>query len=260
MFDSVGGSALIADTSGAFFSVVAGNINNSGTAAFFATLDAGGQEIRSGNSVSTTLIADTTGDFDSFNTGSGINDAGVVSFWTMLDAGSTEVWTSDGTTSTLIASPGTGGSLAPIAHSINSDNTVAFVVKPIGGDQELRIGNSVGASTLITTGGTFTSGAAVIHDLDVVAFVRPAGLFTTLDLAQPVITTGEMLDGKIIAALDFAGALNNQNQVAFHVWFNDGSEAIYRATGIPEPSSLLLCSLAAAGLLGYDWRRRKRVA
>ena len=51
--------------------------------------------------------------------------------------------------------------------------------------------------------------------------------------------------------------LNNLRQLAFRAQFTDGSSGLFvsNRVAIPEPSSLLLAALAAAGLL---WRRRVR--
>ncbi|MCH8839097.1 MAG: PEP-CTERM sorting domain-containing protein [Planctomycetes bacterium] len=259
-----GSTTTIVDTTGPFESVVNGRVNNSGTVAYLGILDTFGtdpggdptahMEIRKGDGTSSTLIADTQGSFNRFQSGSAINEAGVVSFWTELDVGGTLVGAGDGTTTTTIFSSETPESvfLSPSAHSINATNTVPVVVHIVGGSDELRIGNG-GPTTLIKIGSGFSSGAPAINDNGIVVF-KNGGLFTSLDVDQPVLSGGDMLDGKTIGNLDYAAALNNQNQFAFRAFFGDNSQAIYRVTIVPEPTALTALSLLGIGLM---FRRRR---
>jgi hypothetical protein len=55
----------------------------------------------------------------------------------------------------------------------------------------------------------------------------------------------------------FTPSINNAGEVAFRATLADGREGIYRATPIPEPSSLAL--LLAGALMVAGWRRRRRM-
>lgn len=264
---TIGGtSQLIADTTGEFDSLTSGRINSSGVVAYWARLDSGGEAIRKGDGSGSVPIADTAGAFDFFQTGSGINDAGVVSYWAQLDGGGQNVWASDGTPSTLIASAdGTASYLSPAAHAVNSLGAVAFIRRIVGGHDELWVGDG-NSSTVVAVGSGFASGAPAVNDAGVVAFVGSpststgGGIFTTLDMENPVVFAGMQLDGRTVGRYDFAGALNNANQIAFHVWFEDGSEGVYRAdlAAVPEPISLIVWSLLTSVGVGVARRRRRR--
>ena len=93
------------------------------------------------------------------------------------------------------------------------------------------------------------------------------GIFTGPDpLADRVIATGDPLFGSTVADLFFFRAgLNDASQIAFWARLEDGTQGIYRAdpitaNPIPEPSTLILFSIAAVSLLVRSWRCRKQTA
>ncbi|MBD1931224.1 MULTISPECIES: DUF7453 family protein [Cyanophyceae] len=83
----------IADSNGAFNRFSDPSINNSGTVAFSAVLDAGLSGVFTGNGTTTTTIADSSGAFNSFFGTPSINDFGTVAFLAGLDAGGSGIFT-----------------------------------------------------------------------------------------------------------------------------------------------------------------------
>ena len=78
-------------------------MNDLGWVAFKGALGAGGQSIYKSNGVVQTLIADDSGEFDSFGVPGSINDYGVVAFNTVLDSGEKGIFIGDGSSTTPIA-------------------------------------------------------------------------------------------------------------------------------------------------------------
>nr|WP_242022142.1 PEP-CTERM sorting domain-containing protein [Trichocoleus sp. FACHB-90] len=83
----------IANSNGAFNRFSDPSINNSGTVAFSAVLDAGLSGVFTGNGTTTTTIADSSGAFNSFFRTPSINDFGTVAFLAGLDAGGSGIFT-----------------------------------------------------------------------------------------------------------------------------------------------------------------------
>lgn len=135
----------IADTNGGFSSFNnAASINNGGTVAFQANLNAGGSGIFTGNGITTTTIANTNGTFTSFGDPNvfgdtpDINDAGTVAFvarQTIQNQRLYGVFTGNGTTTNTITTVPTSGpngeniGRTSSFHSANINNTgnLAFV-------------------------------------------------------------------------------------------------------------------------------------
>ena len=69
-----------------------------------------------------------------------------------------------------------------------------------------------------------------------------------------VIEEGDLLDGRTIDTLRFGDNSFNNGYLVFAVEFNDGSEAIYLARTVPEPSTAMF--LASCLLLALKSRRR----
>lgn len=84
------------------------------------------------------------------------------------------------------------------------------------------------------------------------------GIFTGPNpIADKVIQAGDLLDGFAVENLSFSrNGLNNLGQIAFLAYMSDGTQGVWVATPVPEPSTLILLASGAIGLLAYVWRRR----
>jgi hypothetical protein len=69
-----------------------------------------------------------------------------------------------------------------------------------------------------------------------------------------VIEVGDLLDGEIVAGIEFGSDGFAGDQIAFLASFDDGTQAVYVAA-IPEPGTALML---AAGLLAFGASRRAR--
>ena len=261
----------IADTSGPI-SGFAGfpSLNAGGVVAFFARLDAGGEGIFTGDGGSPTLIADTSGPFSHFGDRPSLNAAVTVAFLAGLDTGALGIFTGNGGPPNLIA--GTSGPFSGLGGvpSINAGGTVAFFAG-------LEVG---GAGIFTSSGGPITpiadtsgplegfSPVASINAGGTVAFLASldAGGVSILTGAHPsadrVIRSGNVLDGSTVVGLTFfREGLSENGSLAFRAVLADGREGIYRADPVvqevPEPGTLALLVIGAAGFAAGRWRRRR---
>jgi len=149
----------IADTTGPFS--VFGSppaLNNNGTAAFTAFLDAGGHGVFSGNGGPVTTIADINGPFSGLGNVPSINDSGTVAFNALLDNGGAGVFLGNGGPTTTIADR--SGPLNGFVYiAINNSGTVAFQGQ---GDNALSqsgifTGNGGPITTIANNSGPFGS-------------------------------------------------------------------------------------------------------
>ncbi len=175
-------------------------------------------------------------------------------------------------TSTLLL-PGTpiGGCMP----DINDLGVVAFAAT-IDGVKKIVIGDGISPPTYIdgsmysglTLGYVFDGGASdcAINNKGLVAFgaykdqleLDHYGIFVGPDpVADKVIKAGDLLDGVAVENLTFSrNGLNNLGQIAFLAYMSDGTQGVWVATPVPEPSTLILLATGAIGLLAYVWRRR----
>jgi hypothetical protein len=152
------------------------------------------------------------------------------------------------------------------------------------------------ASNSITASGTFTSAYSVsTQPLNTVYATTQAIAFFTVSTAQPFTLTGSVTYGGISlydtttrAFLIIAGSggspqpaslsgtlspddiyeigagadVNGLGPVAppGNASYSGGYDLTFTTAATPEPSSLLLAGLAAFGMAGYGWRRRKQAA
>ncbi|MBD1833728.1 PEP-CTERM sorting domain-containing protein [Cyanobacteria bacterium FACHB-472] len=207
-------------------SVESNSLNDQGIVAFRRGLSGGGSGIFTGNSTTTTTIADTSGIFSSFGAGS-INNEGTVAFNADLDAGGEGIFTGNGTATNTIAD--TSGIFSNFgAASINDSGIVAFLA-----------GLDAGGTGIFTGSNPLT---------------------------DKVISTGDTLFGSTVTSLGFfREGLNNPGQVAFFASLADGTTGIFRADhqgvpgeppiDVPEPASML--GLLAFGTFGAFVKRRK---
>ena len=172
-------------------------VNNHGTVAFTGSrLGSGLNGVFTVRNGVTTTVVDSSGPFHVFSGGPSINARGRVVFHALLDAGSGGVFTSsaDGVVRQIADDSGTFVGLSG-GPALNNRGTVAFrAALPNGG----------------------------------------AGLFTGPDaVADRVIATGDLVDGRVVIGLQFFRGLNNRGQLAFVAYFSDNSIALFRAD--PNP-------------------------
>ena len=264
----------IADTSGPFSFVGIPSLNAEGTVAFHAGLDTGGGKIfdglYAGRGGPITTIADTSGPISGFAGFPSLNAGGVVAFFARLDAGGEGIFTGNGGPPNLIAD--TSGPFSGLGGvpSINAGGTVAFFAG-------LEVG---GAGIFTSSGGPITpiadtsgplegfSPVASINAGGTVAFLASldAGGVSILTGAHPsadrVIRSGNVLDGSTVVGLTFfREGLSENGSLAFRAVLADGREGIYRADPVvqevPEPGTLALLVIGAAGFAAGRWQRRR---
>jgi hypothetical protein len=222
--------ALIADTSGAFSGFGSSvSINNAGTVAFNAGLDAGGIGFFTGSGGPITTIADSNGPISTFTGGVAvINDSGTVAFFATLDTGVRGIFAGNGGPLTTIADAsgafGTGFGFTP---SINNAGTVAFSATLDAGGQGIFIGSGGATTTISSVPGPVLLGPLLsdpaINDAGMVAFrarhgasCPPACIFSifTGD-GGPLTTIATTGSGGGFTILGSPPAINDAGTVAF---------------------------------------------
>lgn len=196
-------------------------INDRGTVAFNAGLDAGGSSIITGSSMELTTIADTSGDISSFSSPV-INNSQTVAFTATLDAGGSAIYTGEGGQLNTIAD--TNGLFGAFTSdtAFNDQGMVAF--------------------------------RAVLDDGGI-------GIFTGADpLGDKAIAVGDSLFGSTVTDVSIArNGLNEIGHIAFSATLADGTTAIARAEPVPEPSDgISVLALGFLFLLGWRWRQQKQ--
>jgi hypothetical protein len=235
------------DSSGPFSSFAVPALNDSGTVAFSASLDAGGSGIFTGNGGPTTTIADTTGPFEGFG-GFALNDSGAVAFHAFEDSGFPPI----GGIFT-----GTGGPPTPIygtdfAHfvvslSFNNNGAVALLVEESEVDFFSRIVTGSGGplTTLYEINdSSFVFGNFVpINDSGTVAFLAfldpfgsvegivtgSGGPTTTIADSSGPFSFFYSSEGNSTSTYD----LNDNGRVAFLVGLDAGGAGIFTSSGGP---------------------------
>jgi hypothetical protein len=222
---SGGPLTLIADSSGplghAAFAEPLG-MNDHGTVAFLASMDAGGFGMFSGNGGPLTPIVTSASGFTNLQEPS-INADGTVAFF----------------------GERTGGVVGIFAHRDGTLTTIADSSGPFTGN----FGNEVdiNASGKVAFKATLDAGGS--------------GIFTGPDpVADKVIQTGDALFGSTVTVVGDVSArtsdifdMNDHGEIAFRYELANGVSGIAVARIVPEPSSAIVLSV----VLGV-WRSRRR--
>jgi hypothetical protein len=232
------------DTRGPFGVFIgAPSLNDLGTVAFSALLDAGGSGIFTGSGGPTTTIADTSGPFSDVGSPA-LNDLLTVAFSALLDAGGSGIFTGSGGPTTTIAD--TSGPFSDVGSpALNDLLTVAFLASLDAGGSGIFTGSGGPTTTIADTNGPFSDFGFLpaLNDLGTVAFsalldAGGSGIFT--DSGGPtttiVDTNGPFSDvfGDPFNLGLFGGpSLNDLGTVAFFAQLDTPEFGIF--TG-PDPS------------------------
>jgi hypothetical protein len=165
----------------------------------------------------------------------------------------------------------------PGAPDINGSGTAAYWVN-LDSVQTIVVGDGISPTMYLDlsyyagiSNGYSIDGVApvvAINDQELVAFLASVtvvqglpqpGIYTGANPAtDKVIAYGDALDGATVTQLYFGrGGLNNNGQIAFTAELSDGTQGVFVATPIPEPSTIALLLAGATSLLAFVWRKRR---
>ena len=200
------------------------SINNQGTVAFTATLDAGGTGVFAGSGGEIATIANNSGSFNTFGSPD-INDAGTIAFSAASDSDSNVTAASGIFTSNngeLITFADTSGLFSSFGSdpAINNNGTVAFLAS---------LDNGV------------------------------TGIFTGSDpVTDQVVAVGDQFFGSTVTQLAISNqGLNDAGQLSFSATLADGRQGVFRAEPVPEPGDGISVLVGVLFLLGW-WRHQKQ--
>ncbi|HEY9710958.1 MAG TPA: PEP-CTERM sorting domain-containing protein [Oculatellaceae cyanobacterium] len=237
----------IADSNDPFgnFGISSPGINNEGTVAFQASLDAGGFGIFTNSNGIITTIADTSGPFSILNDPA-INDQGTVVFNAFLDVGANGnftngIFSSSNGVITTIADASGPFSLLGAGPSINNEGTVAFgaFLDTDTGSLDLESTGTFTSSNGVITTIADTSGSfgginfyPDINDEGTVVFLAypragGQGIFTSNGGATTTIADSS----GPFSSFGLSSAINNNGTVAFTARLDSGVVGIFTGSG-----------------------------
>ena len=241
-FISVPGEAVsyiftkIADTSGAFKSFTnypRPAINNTGTVAFAAELDAGGNGIFIGNGAATTTIADTNGPFSFVYSDFSFNNQGTVAFAANVDAGGIGIFVGNGGATSTIADT-TGSFSSVFSPSINDEGRVAFQVLLDTSGEGVFTGNGGEFTPIVGTSDNFVRFSS--SDINAEGTV----VYRTLQPSNGTDSLSTYSNGVVTTVVDNSGpfssfgdlyldnpSLNDAGTVAFGASLDAGGSGIF---------------------------------
>lgn len=241
-------------TSSEFGTIFSVGVNSSGTVAFWANRDIGGQGIYKATDTSsfTTVALDTSPEFINFGTPIGINDSGLVAFLAGRDAGGVGIYkatnTSSFTTVALTDSP--EFSFFGDRLAINASGTVTFLAnRDAGGQGIYKATDSSGFTTVALDASPEFSllDAPVLNASGTVAFAAQrdaggSGIYTATDSSSFTAIARETSPEFSDLASSIAGraSINDSGLVAFLAGRDAGGSGIYTATSISGFTTIAL--------------------
>ncbi len=207
----------------------AASINDSGTVAFAAVLDAGQLGVFTGDGGALTIVADNTSQFSGFLSPS-INDQGAVAFKADLAAGGSGVFAVSNGNLITIAQTGTQFNQLASFASINNSGTVAFRAALTASGSGIFTGDG-GALTTIADPSSGLSGFTifpVINDAGTVAFNGSGALYTATNGVYTLIAEAT---GDPVRFESPVFSMNNNGEVAFEGEFTSGAHAVFVGNG-----------------------------
>lgn len=242
------------------------SLNNGGAVAFREVASSGVRSIKVAQGGTSTTVIDNSGPLGSIGTPT-INDDGSIAFGaaTSLAERTINIIAADGSISTIVDD---GEPFVDLGRAfINNAGGVAFWADGEDGERAIIVREGGASRTIADTSGPFsTLGNPSLNDEGTVAFYtnRDAGgaaVYLSIgSLLMEVISTGDTLDGLIVAQIGLGIDVNNKNELAFRVIFANGTSAIYRASvsdvaEVPLPGAAWLF---IAGLSALAMSRRSR--
>ncbi|KAB8319722.1 hypothetical protein SD81_012970 [Tolypothrix campylonemoides VB511288] len=226
----------IADTSGPFKSFTnypRPVINNTGTVAFAAELDAGGNGIFIGNAKATTTIADTNGPFSFVYSDFSFNNQGTVAFAANVDEGGIGIFVGNGEATSTIADS-TGSFSSVFSPSINDEGTVAFQALLDTSGESVFTGNGEDITPIVDTSDNFVRFSSA--DINTEGTV----LYRTLEASNGTDNLSTYSNGVVTTVVDNSGpfssfgtlsldnpSLNDAGTVAFGASLDGGGSGIF---------------------------------
>ena len=240
------------------------DVNDTGTVAFWGTLEGREGIFTSSGEGTLTTVVDNSGAFGPLSklTPPSINNRGEIAFGAELDTGQMGIFVASGGQIDTVAVIPPGGIYLGHKHaSINDAGSVAFVLH-----QGVFTATGGSVTTIADTSGAFSMFHHIVNvnNTGTVQFVAALknyglGVFTGPDpIRDKVIATGDPLFGDTVATVTARG-LNDSGQVAFLYRLENGSSGIGLATVVPEPASLAIWSMGVFAMaVGFVRRRRHR--
>ena len=250
------------------------SINDKGEVAFIGEKDASQgflSGVFAGDGGPLTIKYDESDGFSFFSGDPSLNNSGKVAFNAQRTDGRNGLFLGDGGTLTTIALDDGLFSDLNDQPSLNNSGDVAFEGFLAGGGTGIFVYRDGSLVTIADGSGAFAPsgfGTPSLNDNGTVAFLGTLngfqqGIFVGSDpVTDRVILAGDTLFGKVTVGFDFfREGLNNQGQLAFRAFFEDGTESLILATpngiaAVPEPGAIAFGLLAGGGVLGLVARKR----
>ena len=220
-----------------------------------------------------TLIPDGTGDFEGISSTHASLDGGQVAFAGHDTANRGGIYVSAAGTITKIADgntpvPGGVGTFDRFEPPVIDEGVIAFKGSSASNQPGIYLAGGGTLTEIITDVGPNGQLSIPSVDAEKVAFEfeahdnsAPHGIYTNLGgVVTKVIDVTDTLDGKPFnpnSTISFSIGSDglSGNQLAFRAVFADGSQGIFLATLVPEPSSLILLALAGLAMIGCGFNR-----